>query len=682
MKAEAIRFEDFLVQKNARFVIPVYQRNYDWSLEQCNQLFNDIENIHKTKRQSHFIGSIVDISNSDMVSLKEFVIIDGQQRTTTTILFLKALHNLTKSEQLKEEIKEGFLINKWQDDTNKLKLKPIKKDEITFEKIVSDNLENINEESKIFKNYSYFLNRINASDLNSEELFQAFKRLWVVLVRLTRGEDDPQLIFESINSTGLSLSEADLIRNFILMDKEPKEQEDIFNNYWSIIEENLKNNNDYISAFFYHYLIMKRGRTIKQSDVYTEFKDYINEMNISTEEILKDILFFSKIYKKFLIIDSEPNKEIELHLKNIRELQITVSYPYLMDVFYMYTQDKISSKVVVDVLKTIESYSIRRLIVGKPTNALNKVFMTLSKDIKKLKNYTDERYFEYFSYVLGTKKGSAEFPSDEEFKTEFINKKMYQLKSCKYILREIENYKNKEKVNINEDMTIEHFMPQTLTEDWKKTLGDNYQNIYDKYLHTIGNISLTGYNSELGNKSFKTKIESLSTSKLELNKYFMNYDKWNDEKIIDRATLIFDNIAKELWKYPEINTEIKNSYEITYLIDDNVDVSSTNIIGYSFYEEHELNTWIDFLLEFLSELKEKDAAKFELLLKDDVDRRIKKIIGKDKSLYTRTTELDKDIYIETNLSANRILSNIKLVYDFLEIQEPQLSYIISSVNNS
>ncbi len=674
MKAEAIRFEDFLVEKNARFMIPVYQRNYDWKEAHCLKLFNDIESIHKEKRINHFIGSIVDISNSDFVSLKEFVIIDGQQRITTAMLFLKALQNSTNSEDLKDEIQEDFLTNKRQNDENKLKLKPIKKDDLTFEKLIKNNLENINEESKIFKNYTYFLKRIDSSDFDAKDLFQAFKRLWVVLVRLTRGEDDPQLIFESINSTGLGLSEADLIRNFILMDKEAKEQEYLFDNYWSVIEENLKNNNDYISSFFYHYLIMKRSKAVKQRDVYVEFKEYINEKNASTEEILQDILDFSKIYKKFLSEGNEENKGIEQHLKNIRELKITVSYPYLMDIFALHENDKILSEVIVDVLKIVESYIIRRLIVGQPTNVLYEVFMTLARDIKKLKNYSDEKYFEYFSYVLCTKQGRAEFPNDEEFKAQFISKNIYQNKSCKYILKEIENYQNKEKVDVNEDVTIEHFMPQTLTKEWEKTLGDNWQNIYIKYLHTLGNISLTGYNSELSNKPFEVKIKELSSSKLELNKYFMKYDTWNEENIIDRATKIFEDIAIKMWKFPIISDEIQNSCETTYSIYDNVDLSGTIPIKFSFYEEHNIDAWIIFLIEFLLELKVRDFEKFKLLVEDDADKRIKKIIGKNKDFFIRGIELDKNIYIESNASANKILSNIKFIYDFLEIKEPHLSY--------
>jgi len=501
MEARQMSIEDFLSSNKTRFIIPVYQRNYDWKEKNCLQLFEDIKNIGlQNERKSHFMGSIVYVSNSDTdsIDLKEYVVIDGQQRLTTSTLFLKALHDVVDDENLKEEILESFLINKRLDEKNKLKLKPIKKDDDVFKKLLKNDFDTIDINSNIYKNYNFFKNQMLKFG-NFTTLYLGFKKLFIVHIALNRRDDNPQLIFESINSTGVSLSQSDLIRNFLLMDKEADEQIELFEKYWFKIEENLTSEN--ISNFIRDYLTIKQNKIPNKDDTYEAFKNFVYAQNIQTKELLSELLEYSKIYKTFLF----PHNEIYAqNLKNIKQLKIGVVYPFLLSVIDYFNKQLIPEKELFNTLKIIESYIVRRMVCNKPTNALNKVFASLFTDILEIQTSSFENFSNYVATILFSKKGSAIFPDDEEFRADFTSRDAYNLKNIKFILLRLENKDNNEKVDIN-SLSIEHFMPQTLTNSWKAKLGDKYQLIHDRYLHNIGNLSLSGDNTQLGNRSFEEK---------------------------------------------------------------------------------------------------------------------------------------------------------------------------------
>lgn len=472
MKASEIRFEEFLSQPKTSFLIPVYQRNYDWQDEQCKEFLKDIELLATRERDSHFMGSIVYIKGDDREALesglKEYIVIDGQQRITTSILFLKAIYDLSDDEFDKKEILQHYLVNEVRGG-NKLKLKPIKDDNEVFEKllrnldIASDN------NSKIYLNYQFFKHHISISDIKIDKYFKAFRQLWIVYIELDRTKDDPQLIFESINSTGLSLSEADLIRNFILMDKKHDVQNYLFEEYWSRIEKLLSSEN--ISAFIRDYLTMKEGVIPNQNRVYSAFKTFVFKSKIETESLLADLLYYAKIYSKFIFLNFE-NKEIEKLLKELKDLKVTVVYPYLLNLFSDYDKNVISVDNLKKILKLIRSYIFRRLVCEYNTNALNKVFMSLHKELISIENY-EQNYFECLFSVLSNKRGTAMFPRDDEFREYFTTKDIYKFKNKNYLLYAIESFDNKELVAFKE-LTIEHVMPQTLTPKWNIELGDKY----------------------------------------------------------------------------------------------------------------------------------------------------------------------------------------------------------------
>ncbi|MGD9655051.1 MAG: DUF262 domain-containing protein [Sulfuricurvum sp.] len=677
MEARQMSIEDFLSSNKTRFIIPVYQRNYDWKEKNCLQLFEDIKNIGlQNERKSHFMGSIVYVSNSDTdsIDLKEYVVIDGQQRLTTSTLFLKALHDVVDDENLKEEILESFLINKRLDEKNKLKLKPIKKDDDVFKKLLKNDFDTIDINSNIYKNYNFFKNQMLKFG-NFTTLYLGFKKLFIVHIALNRRDDNPQLIFESINSTGVSLSQSDLIRNFLLMDKETDEQIELFEKYWFKIEENLTSEN--ISNFIRDYLTIKQNKIPNKDDTYEAFKNFVYAQNIQTKELLSELLEYSKIYKTFLF----PHNEIYAqNLKNIKQLKIGVVYPFLLSVIDYFNKQLIPEKELFNTLKIIESYIVRRMVCNKPTNALNKVFASLFTDILEIQTSSFENFSNYVATILFSKKGSAIFPDDEEFRADFTSRDAYNLKNIKFILLRLENKDNNEKVDIN-SLSIEHFMPQTLTNSWKAKLGDKYQLIHDRYLHNIGNLSLSGDNTQLGNRSFEEKKQILNEkSRLKLNQYFINAKSWDDTEINTRADVLF-NDAKILWNYPkelDLKIDFQDTNKEFYSLDDDIDITGKKPLYFElFNEKHVVKSWSDLYVTSVKILVEYDwnIAK-SLLLDDDFSGKKQRIISSNEEDCRKAYKIRDNYFIETNLSANAIMTYVKLICEKFGLNSNDFIYTI------
>ena len=458
MEARQIKLLSFIAGEDKRLIIPVFQRNYDWRVDHCKQLYEDIVSlIENPNKTSHFIGSIVYISNReiDMVDLREYVIIDGQQRITSIILLLKAMYDSIKTDsevnsQLKDKIYEYYLINKYQSKENKLRLKPMKEDNVVFRSIMENReIEKQNLKSNIFINYSFFKKELLKSHFSIKQIFEATQKLMIVWISLQRGEDDPQLIFESINSTGVSLTQADLIRNFVLMDKEPHEQEYLFDHYWFAIENNLTN--ELISDFVRNYLTMVNQKIPKKSDVYSEFKNYVVNKKEPIENILKELKYYSNIYQKIVFCRTE-NSSINNLLKKLNKLDITVSYPFLLNTFHKFEQQEIFKEELSEILNTIISYVFRRMVCELPSNVLSKIFANLSKEMGTIDK---KSYIEKLYVALLRKKYSSAFPSNQEFKTNLLTKSINTFKHKNYLLEELENHNSDEIVNIN-DLTIEY----------------------------------------------------------------------------------------------------------------------------------------------------------------------------------------------------------------------------------
>ena len=685
MKANEKYLIRFLESSDTNFVIPVYQRNYDWKKEQCKQLYDDLVSMIKNDYKTHFFGTIVSIYN-DSARNREYLIIDGQQRVTTISLLLRAIYDIVDTGRLKshniikEKILNQYLINQYSSEECKIKLKPIKEDREAYEKLFKR--DELVEESNITANYRYFYERIIDGEITIDDLYSAVERLMIVEIELKNGEDDPQLIFESLNSTGLDLTDADKVRNFILMNQPSQRQEELYNNYWHKVEKNT----DYeVTKFIRDYLTMNENKIPNKSEIYVSFKRYIENKNLDIEKCLKDMLKFSTYYRG-IINNSLGIKKADKVLSNINKLEVTVSYPFLLEVIDDFHNGLITEEDLIEVLKTVESYVMRRIICKAPTNALNKVFMNLCKEIKKIPSYKDN-YVDILKYVLLNKKSSQRFPNEEEFKVKFLECDVYSWKSKNkvFLLEQLENYDNNETVDIenlinDNKLSIEHIMPQTLTPSWKNALGDNFNEIHTKYLGTIGNLTLTGYNSKMSNRSFVEKRDmekGFKESRLRLNKYLSEIDEWNEDTIKVRAEKLF-SVAAKIWSYPVVDYSFEDENSNTFSLEDNDDFTNTSVEKFSFLGESiKVTSWTELYENVCRSLYELDPIPLVRLTKNKLNDECmnKRFANTEEGLRT-AFKAGEDVYLEKNLSTEAKLHTLRVIFSEYGIEYRDLSFNI------
>ncbi len=563
MKANETKVEDFLASNKTQFVIPVYQRNYDWTIGQCKQLLDDILEVGTTKKMNaHFIGSIVYVHDDvyQTSRIKELTVIDGQQRLTTLTLIYLVLYRLAKElndEGLVSEISETYLINKFSSEEEKLKLRPTDNNDRALKYLLrSDPNEEYNDFSKLVDNFNYFKGRI--SEENNQIVLTGLSKLMFVEVSLDREKDNPQRIFESLNSTGLELAQADLIRNYILMGLSRKDQNKIYQNYWEIIEQLAKDetmNVSRVSDFIRDYLTLENKNIPNKGKVYLEFKaKYPITTLEELENNLSAIKSLVKHYNKLINPKNEQDKEIRLQLEYINRLEINVAYPFLMKVYEDYANSIIDKPAFLKVLELVQSFTWRRFILGLPTNALNKIFMSLYDKVE------NDSYLFSIQKSLFQRTGVQRFPKNAEFIDALKVKDVYNIKSKNrtYLLERLENLDNREPVIIdgNEDITIEHIFPQNPDAKWKIELGnEDYNFIKDNYLNTIANLTLSGNNGKLGNKSFSDKRDLKEAgyvdSRLWLNKYLSSLSKWDKVEVEKRFEIIAERVLK-IWELPDV----------------------------------------------------------------------------------------------------------------------------------
>ena len=568
MKASETKIDRFLATSETTFAIPVYQRNYDWTVKECQQLFNDIIRIGSNDDNAHFIGSIVYVHDDvySATGLNELTIIDGQQRLTTITLIYSALFRLAKQmgdNTLVNRIQKMYLINEFAPETEKLKLKPTENNKEALRFILnSDGTDEYNGYSRIIDNFNFFKSQINES--NYETVLKGLAKLVFVDIALDRTKDNPQRIFESLNSTGLDLSQADLIRNYILMGLKQREQNNIYKNYWEVIERNAKDemlNISMVSDFIRDFLTLKNKEIPNKKDVYAKFKQkYPTTTLEGLESVLVEQKSLVKFYNKLLNPKNETDTQIKKQLEYIHKLEINVAYPFLMKVYEDYSSEIIDKQIFIAVLDLIQSFVWRRFIVGLPTNALNKIFMALYEKINP------EKYLYSLQLSLLQRTGAARFPKNIEVTNALREKDVYNIKSKNrtYFLERLENFQNAEPVVIesNDKITIEHIFPQNPDPKWKFDLKEECDFIKDNYLHTIGNLTLSGNNGKLSNKPFVEKRDmnidggeqGYKFSRLWLNRELKEKEIWNKDEIEKRTKSITERFLK-IWEYPEIQIE-------------------------------------------------------------------------------------------------------------------------------
>ena len=577
MKATETLLVKFLEKPN-QFFIPIYQRTYSWTEKQCEQLWDDIVRVAKDPAiKTHFIGSMVYINQGHfhVSDVPQLLVIDGQQRLTTMTILLSAFADALQKEGKDmgitgEQIRSRFLIDNEESGEKRYKLILTQSDKDTLISILEQR-DNPSEKSSknLEDNLKYFKKQINKNEIDLYTLYQGICKLIIIDVALDNTHDNPQLIFESLNSTGLELSQADLIRNYVLMGLEREKQKDIYKQYWYPIEENFRHSKgiDYFDRFMRDYLTIKSRQIPKIDEVYSSFKDYCRDEPQSVDKLTSDIHYYSKFFTK-MISQKEQNPKLNQIIWDINTLKVDVAYPFLLKVYVDYDKGLITLDDIIEIFLMVESYVFRRAICDIPTNSLNKTFVTLINGIEK------DRYLESIKVAFNLDK---KFPSDEEFKNSFVVKNVYRAQIKKYLFDKLENHNQKERVNINE-YTIEHIMPQNknLSEDWKIDLGSNWNEIREKYLHTIGNLTLTGYNAELGDKSFSEKCNmkgGFADSPIRLNKDIAELEKWTEDEIVKRANTLSDK-AIQIWTRPQLSEDILAKH---ILVDDEDDEEDEDI---------------------------------------------------------------------------------------------------------
>ena len=568
MKAQETNLLKFIAN-SSQFVIPIYQRTYSWTESECLQLWQDIVRVGSDdKIRSHFIGSVLYVQDGQysVTAQSSLLVIDGQQRLTTITLLLTALADLLKDEEefidgfTKKQIKDFYLIDPKKKDDKKYKLILSKTDKDTLIAIVDKSKVNSPKDGslRVNANYEFFKKNLNDVKCNHVNICKGIAKLLIVDISLERQYDNPQLIFESMNSTGKKLTQADLIRNYILMDSEYDLQLRLYEEYWRPMELDFGQEayQRYFDFFMKNYLTVKTKEIPNEDRIYNSFKKYKEDKNLSIEELVADIRAYSQYFCK-IALGQEQDKELSYAFKDLSEITDVV-YPLLLPLYEDYEKQYLSKEDFEKASRLIESYVFRRAVcVNKGNNS--RTFANFTKSIKK------DRYLESIQAKFMLLNEKERFPTDTEFKKHLKEDNLYKNKKKSYFFRKLENFGRKERINVK-DYTIEHIIPQNekLSPEWQRSLGDNWQDIQKKWLHTLGNLTLTGYNSEYSDKSFEEKRDmegGFAQSPLKLNNGLGDANLvWDEDAIKSRAKKL-SNQATNVWEFPKLEVSILEYYK-------------------------------------------------------------------------------------------------------------------------
>ena len=556
-----------ILNGNRQFLIPVYQRFYSWDIDQCKRLWNDIVEMQRKGKAGHFVGSIVNIAEQAMpTGVQKYMIIDGQQRMTTLTLLLLALRdyaikNPSDTTINAHRIDNMLLKNEYESGDERYKLLLTETDRDILISLVEEKPIAEGTRSRLIDNYNFFANKLADKEIQPAEVYESIGKLQIVNITLDRAVDDAQAIFESLNSTGKELSESDLIRNYVLMGLEPSEQTYVYEHLWRPMEQLFiyETQGTVMDAFFRHYLTMKLSRIPKQGRVYEEFKLYHLNCEFGTiRELCQDLLEYAKYYTNIVF---KRNSDIDLKklYEDIIDLRMEVSYPFLLKIHHDCIEGLITSDELKEILRFCISYVLRRAICEIPTNSMNKTFATLKNYIRP------DDYLNSVKAFFVMQDTYKEFPDNDKFEGAFENRDIYNMRARNYILSRLENFDNKAPIII-ENYTIEHIMPQNknLSLEWQADLGAEWQDVQKKYLHTIGNLTLTAYNSEMSDRPFLEKMDmagGFKESALRLNKYVILQNKWNQKHIQERAKELAKK-AESIWPYPTLTVAELAPYKV------------------------------------------------------------------------------------------------------------------------
>ena len=588
MKATEAKLLEFL-KKSPQFVIPIYQRTYSWGERECRQLWDDILRTGRNDGVSaHFVGSIVYVEKGlySVSSQSPLLVIDGQQRLTTVTLLIEALaRSLNDSEPLEgfsaKKLRNYYLLNPLEDGERRYKLLLSQTDKASLVALLDGHARPKDHSIRVEANFEFFEERVAEVKDELPALCKGLAKLVIVDISLNRDQDNPQLIFESLNSTGRELSQADLIRNFILMGLEPQLQTKLYEQYWRPMEVDFGQEGyaSHFDSFMRHYLTVKTGDIPNVREVYEAFKQHARSPAVAgsgVEALVADIRNFAGHYCA-MALGSESEAELKAAFSDLRELKVDVAFPFLLELYDDYANQRLTKTELLHATRWVESYVFRRAVCGIPTNSMNKTFATFTRALKK------DRYLESIAAQFLLLPSYRRFPLDDEFRRELPVKDLYNFRSRSYWLRRLENHDRKERVPVDE-YTIEHILPQNenLSEQWKAELGIEWERVQKTWLHTLGNLTLTGYNPELSDRSFAEKRDmkgGFKDSPLRMNEGLGSLASWNEDAIKTRAVSLAGR-AVGVWAAPSLPTDVLDAYKpktiltAGYTIDDHPNLVS------------------------------------------------------------------------------------------------------------
>jgi uncharacterized protein with ParB-like and HNH nuclease domain len=645
MQAKETKLQD-IIEGTKQYAIPLFQRTYSWTNKEWEVLWKDLVELCEMENpRTHFIGSIV---NMPTVSVPEgvakYLLIDGQQRLTTIFVLLTLLRNKARENQnarFADEINNTLLVNQYKDGIDHFKLMPTQVDRITYQNLINGTVNE--EENQLTRAYTFFEKKLRQVELEPEKLKKIITGYFSVVSIVLDTDDNPYLVFESLNAKGRPLTQADLIRNYFFMRIHVDKQEDVYKSYWLPMQSAL---NDDLTEFIRHYL-MKDGNIIKQGDVYYALKESVSTTNAI--DYLKELKKYSGYYQKLKYPEFETETDLQQMFRRLNRIEVTTAYPLLLNFYSNYAEGKIDKTGFVTILKTLENYLIRRFVCNIATNQLNKIFPTVYPSIQAKHS---ENIIEGFKTILQSKG----YPKDNEFFLRFRETKFYgggdRVIKTKLILETIERNFNHKEVVPFDNLSVEHVMPQTLSEWWQEHLGNEWDETHELYLHTIGNLTLTAYNTELSNDDFLTKKRTLNESHLEINKYFYEIPHWTRTEIETRAESLAKK-ALEIWNY--FGQENSSPTDIQ-------EVTGTTPTGLKILGQHfEVKSWRDVMEQTLNVIADLEPEKFEVIAHN-----FPRYLGKDKNKFRAIRQLENGYFIEVNLSAQSIQ---KLCYQAMETIE-------------
>ena len=693
MNGNAQKLIKYMDGASKRFVIPVYQRNYDWKMEHCKQLYDDLVKVIRQNRKSHFFGSVVSVQ-SENGTMEEFLIIDGQQRLTTVSLLLLAIYHLlqkkiaaSQDRQLPDKILKKYLIDEYEPEEKRIKLKPIKNDQRAFGFLFEKGEEYI-PDSNLTINYQYFYERIQRDELTVDELFDAICRLEIINISLNH-EDNPQLIFESLNSTGLDLSEGDKIRNYILMGLETERQNKFYEKYWNRIEELTGYD---VSAFIRDYLSVKQQSTPNINGIYTAFKRYVEDgAGNDVELLLKDLLGYAKRYE-ILLRGNSADERLNGCVYRLNRLSTTVTRPFFLETLRLREENAITAEGLYEIFRTTENYIFRRMICDLPTNALNKIFLLLHREIIRMDG-SENHYVEKFKYALLCKKDRARFPSDGEFAECMVSRNIYGMNSKNklYLFERLENAGTVETKDVWEHLdkgeySIEHIMPQHLTPAWIGELGEGYEDIHETWLHRLSNLTLTGYNSRYSNSLFLDKRDmphGFKDSGLRINQWIAQRERWGLKELEDRGQHLQKRVV-EIWTYPVSDYQPPEKQMDMVSLDEDVVLTGRILSKYSFQgAEQPAASWADMYQQVISSLHaENKAVLMKLAVSQDTTADLTLHFSTLADTFSSCRQIDTNIFVWTGTDTQYKINVLRKLFALFGVEESELIFYLRDEESS